>query len=103
MAPLCADENGVTAAACQAHARLAPRACRWACADRWRGKLVDGLPRLQPSTYPPGGGAPTRRNAACDVRRSRARARLEIGTTADGAAAGGSYARFLFRFRFGGG
>src|SRR6185312_10959880 len=101
MATLCADENGVAAAAGQAHARLANRACRWARADRWRGKLVDSVPWVQPSPYPAGGRAAARGNAACDVRRAGARTGLAIGAAAGGAAAGESYPRFLFRLRLG--
>ena len=72
LAALRADEDGAAAAAGRAHARLPHRARRRARADRRHRVLVDGLPRLQSSAHPGGGGAPACRHAACDVRRAGA-------------------------------
>ena len=81
--------------------RLPHRAGGRARTDRRHRVLVDGLSRLQSPAYPGGRGAPARTHAACDVRRAGARAGLDAGAAARGAAAGRSRPRVLQQFRIG--
>ena len=82
LAALCADEDREPAAAGRAHRRQPHRAGRRARIDRRHRLLVDGLPRLQSSAYPRGGGEPARADAACHVRRARACAGAHLGPAA---------------------
>ena len=100
LAALCADEDRAGAAAGGAHRGLPHHPRRRPRADRRHRVVVDGVPRLQPSAYPP-----RRSRASSSTCRMSCSAGLahepaaRLAHAARRAAAGRSRPRVLFRIR----